>query len=50
MEGIFVDEVVNHYSDQAMQYLDRVDRSARSAEGFRGDRTVRAYSSWNGES
>lgn len=40
MEGIFVDEVTNIYSDQALQYLDRVDRAARQADGIRGNRTV----------
>ena len=40
IEGIFVDEVVNLYSDQAIQYLGRVDKYARQAEGIRGDRIV----------
>jgi len=40
MEGIFVDEVVNHYSDRALEYMDRVDGFARNVAGFRGDRIV----------
>ncbi|KAF2828955.1 hypothetical protein CC86DRAFT_392221 [Ophiobolus disseminans] len=40
MNGIFVDEVVNVYSDQVMQYLDSVDRCARQSKGIRGDQIV----------
>jgi hypothetical protein len=41
MEGIFVDEVVNQFSDNALNYLDHVDQRIRTADGMRGNRTVR---------
>ena len=40
IEGIFVDEVVNVFSREVSQYLDRVDRCARRSEGILGDQIV----------
>ncbi|KAF1846505.1 uncharacterized protein K460DRAFT_377687 [Cucurbitaria berberidis CBS 394.84] len=40
MEGIFVDETVNHYSKEAKRYLDAIDRKVKECDGIHGDRIM----------
>ncbi|KAF2855797.1 hypothetical protein T440DRAFT_475158 [Plenodomus tracheiphilus IPT5] len=38
MQGIFVDETVNLYSEASKKYLDDIDRKVHMTEGFGGDK------------
>lgn len=41
VEGIFVDETPNHYSDDRLAYLDALGQFIKDADGLQGDRMVR---------
>lgn len=40
LQGIFVDETVNLYSDEAKQYLDRIDEKVKESSGIGGNKQV----------
>ena len=41
VNGIFIDETNNHYTDKVKRYLDDLDAHIKGNDGFGGDRTVR---------
>lgn len=43
MHGIFVDETVNHFSEEAKRYLDGVDRKVKESGGMHGKKIVRLH-------
>lgn len=40
VQGIFVDETVNLYSEKWKEYLDAIDRIVKSSDGIAGNRIV----------
>jgi hypothetical protein len=51
VDGIFLDETVNLYSEEAKRYLDNVDRRARDLMGIAGRELVSLeYLLWKNES
>jgi hypothetical protein len=41
VNGIFIDETDNHYTEDVKQYLDDLDTHIKANDGFGGDRIVR---------